>query len=153
MTNKQGPKNNKWSLKQGPFFKQWEWQEFASFWKSMATFSTFWQFFYTFSACTSWSFQSCSFLYLYVEKSSSVESRTRCRRRIYPLLHCYVINQSASPTPHLVTLLLCYILHCYIVTYIPHIVTLLHCYIVTLLHNKLVCFTHTTPCYIVTFYI
>ena len=65
------------------------------------------------------------FLYLYVEKSSSVESRTRCRRRIYPLLHCYVINQSASPTPHLVTLLLCYILHCYIVTYIPHI--MLHC--------------------------
>ena len=72
------------------------------------------------------------FLYLYVEKSSSVESRTRCRRRIYPLLHCYVINQSASPTPHLVTVLLCYIftlLHCYI----PHIVTLLR--------NRLVYFT------------
>ena len=138
MTNKQGPKSNKWSLKQGPFFKQWEWQEFASFWKSMATFSTFWQFFfYTFSACTSWSFQSCSFLYLYVEKSSSVESSTRCRRRIYPLLHCYVINQSASPTPHLVTLLLCYILHCYIHTTPCYIVTLLH---FTLLH----CYIHTT---------
>ena len=49
-------------------------------------------------------------------------SRTGCRRRIYPLLHCSVINQSASSTPHTH-----YILH-----------------YVTLLCQKLVCFTQTT---------